>query len=332
MTNTIMESEARQSPLVIQKQIQLNDKTVHKIAHQLISLDPKMVMIIGRGSSDHAGVFAKYLIEIELNIPTCSAAPSVSSIYKKQLKLDSAVVIVISQSGRSPDIIEQAKMAKYGGAYCIAIVNDETSPLKDIVDEVLPIRAGKEVSVAATKSYLATLSAIVHLISVWSKNNELYSSLKRLPAVMKEVIANDIQLLPADFEHIKNMVVLSRGISLGIANEMALKLKEVCSIHAEAFSSAEFLHGPITLVEKGIHILNCVVKDECEASHSQQIHEIIKRNGRVIFIDQAGLEIHPRLAPLLILQRFYIDIANISVALGLNPDEPTGLKKVTQTT
>jgi glucosamine--fructose-6-phosphate aminotransferase (isomerizing) len=197
---------------------------------------------------------------------------------------------------------------------------------------VLPIRAGKEVSVAATKSYLATLSAMVHLISVWSKNNELYSSLKRLPAVMKEVIAKDIQLLPADFEQIKNMVVLSRGISLGIANEMALKLKEVCSIHAEAFSSAEFLHGPITLVDKGIHILNCVVKDECEASHSQQIHEIIKRNGRVIFIGQAGLEIHPRLAPLLILQRFYIDIANISVALGLNPDKPTGLKKVTQTT
>jgi len=332
MTNTIMESEAIQSPLVIQKQIELNDKIVQKIAHQLISLDPKMVMIIGRGSSDHAGVFAKYLIEIELSIPTCSAAPSVSSIYKKQLKLDSAVVIVISQSGRSPDIIEQAKMAKSGGAYCIAIVNDETSPLKDIVDEVLPVRAGKEVSVAATKSYLATLSTMVHLISVWSKNKELYSSLKRLPAVMKEVIANDIQLLPADFEHIKNMVVLSRGISLGIANEMALKLKEVCSIHAEAFSSAEFLHGPITLVEKGIHILNCVVKDECESSHSQQIDEIIKRNGRVIFIHQAGLEIHPRLAPLLILQRFYIDIANISVALGLNPDKPTGLKKVTQTT
>jgi len=327
-----MESEAIQSPLVIQKQIELNDKIVQKIAHQLISLDPKMVMIIGRGSSDHAGVFAKYLIEIELSIPTCSAAPSVSSIYKKQLKLDSAVVIVISQSGRSPDIIEQAKMAKSGGAYCIAIVNDETSPLKDIVDEVLPVRAGKEVSVAATKSYLATLSTMVHLISVWSKNKELYSSLKRLPAVMKEVIANDIQLLPADFEHIKNMVVLSRGISLGIANEMALKLKEVCSIHAEAFSSAEFLHGPITLVEKGIHILNCVVKDECESSHSQQIDEIIKRNGRVIFIHQAGLEIHPRLAPLLILQRFYIDIANISVALGLNPDKPTGLKKVTQTT
>jgi glucosamine--fructose-6-phosphate aminotransferase (isomerizing) len=326
-----MESEARQSPIVIQKQLELNGTIVKEIARKLVFLNPKMVMIIGRGSSDHAGVFAKYLIEIELNIPTCSAAPSVSSIYKKQLKLDSALVIVISQSGRSPDIIEQAKMAKSGGAYCIAIVNDETSPLKDIVDQVLPIRAGKEVSVAATKSYLATLSALVHLIAVWSKNRALYASLKELPTVLQKVTANEIQLLPSDFEHIDNMVVLSRGISFGIAKEIALKLKEVCSIHAEAFSSAEFLHGPITLVEKGLHILNCDVKDECEESHREQINGIIERNGQIVLLDQAGLKTHPRLAPLLILLRFYIDIANVSVALGLNPDEPKGLKKVTQT-
>jgi glucosamine--fructose-6-phosphate aminotransferase (isomerizing) len=326
-----MENEARQSPIVIQKQLELNGTIVKEIARKLVFLNPKMVMIIGRGSSDHAGVFAKYLIEIELNIPTCSAAPSVSSIYKKQLKLDSALVIVISQSGRSPDIIEQAKMAKSGGAYCIAIVNDETSPLKDIVDQVLPIRAGKEVSVAATKSYLATLSALVHLIAVWSKNRALYASLKELPTVLQKVTANEIQLLPSDFEHIDNMVVLSRGISFGIAKEIALKLKEVCSIHAEAFSSAEFLHGPITLVEKGLHILNCDVKDECEESHREQINGIIERNGQIVLLDQAGLKTHPRLAPLLILLRFYIDIANVSVALGLNPDAPKGLKKVTQT-
>lgn len=331
MTSTIMENEARQSPIVIQKQLELNGTIVKEIARKLVFLNPKMVMIIGRGSSDHAGVFAKYLIEIELNIPTCSAAPSVSSIYKKQLKLDSALVIVISQSGRSPDIIEQAKMAKSGGAYCIAIVNDETSPLKDIVDQVLPIRAGKEVSVAATKSYLATLSALVHLIAVWSKNRALYASLKELPTVLQKVTANEIQLLPSDFEHIDNMVVLSRGISFGIAKEIALKLKEVCSIHAEAFSSAEFLHGPITLVEKGLHILNCDVKDECEESHREQINGIIERNGQIVLLDQAGLKTHPRLAPLLILLRFYIDIANVSVALGLNPDAPKGLKKVTQT-
>lgn len=331
MSNTIMESEAKQSPDVIEHQISCNDVLVRNIAAQLVSLAPKMVMIIGRGSSDHAGVFAKYLIEIELNIPTFSAAPSISGLYKKQLKLESAVVIVISQSGRSPDIIEQAKMAKLGGAYCVAIVNDETSPLKDIVDQVLPIRAGTEVSVAATKSYLATLSALMHLISVWSKNTELYSSLKQLPIAMRNVIANERQLRYSDFQDVKNIIVLSRGITIGIAKEIALKLKEVCCIHAEAFSSAEFLHGPITLLEKGIHVLNCAVEDECKESHAQQIDEIIKRKGHIILLDQAGFRIHPRLAPFLILQRFYIDIAKVSVLLNLNPDKPLGLKKVTQT-
>jgi len=116
-------------------------------------------MIIGRGSSDHAGVFGKYLIEIEANIPVSSAAPSVASVYNKQLKLDNSLVIVISQSGRSPDIIAQAQMAKDAGAYCVALVNDEDSPLKEIVDEMMPLKAGEEKSVAATKSYLATLSA-----------------------------------------------------------------------------------------------------------------------------------------------------------------------------
>jgi glucosamine--fructose-6-phosphate aminotransferase (isomerizing) len=331
MTNTIMEKEARQTPGVIAQQIKLNESLVTKIVQHLRAIDPKMVMIIGRGSSDHAGVFAKYLIEIEVNIPVLSAAPSVSSIYKKQLKLDSAVAIVISQSGRSPDIIAQAKMAKAGGAYCIAIVNDENSPLKDIVDEVLPIRAGIEVSVAATKSYLATLSALIHLTSVWSNNSALQTSLLALPASMEQAISADVQLQPSAFEHVNNMVVLSRGIGFAIAKEMALKLKEVCSIHAEAFSSAEFIHGPITLVEKGLTILNCVIKDESEHSHDEQIREVIQRNAHVLQVDQAGLKVHPRLAPLIVLQRFYIDIANISLARGLDPDTPKGLNKVTET-
>jgi glucosamine--fructose-6-phosphate aminotransferase (isomerizing) len=331
MTQTIMEQEARQSPQIIAEQVKSNSTIVNKIGKKIREFDPKMVMIIGRGSSDHAGVFAKYLIEIEANIPTMAAAPSVSSVYKKQLKLDSAVVIVISQSGRSPDIIAQAKMAKAGGAYCIAIVNDETSPLKDIVDDVLPIRAGKEISVAATKSYLATLSALLHLTSAWTENTVLLTALKQFPLFMEKAVSAKVQLPPTAFSQVNNMVVLSRGVGFAIAKEMALKLKEVCSIHAEAFSSAEFLHGPITLVEKGLVILNCSVKDESEQSHDEQIQEVIRRGADVTHLNQVGVSVHPRLAPLLVLQRFYIDIANVSIARGLNPDIPKGLNKVTQT-
>ncbi|MBU2878243.1 MULTISPECIES: glucosamine-6-phosphate deaminase NagB-II [Alteromonadaceae] len=331
MTQTIMEKEARQTPKVIREQIQKNQKTVTNIANKLHQFKPKMVMIIGRGSSDHAGVFAKYLIEIEAQIPTFAAAPSVSSVYNKQLVLDNALVIVISQSGRSPDILAQAKMAKKGGAYCIALVNDESSPLKDIVDDVLPLNAGKEESVAATKSYLSTLSALLHLVATWTNNQGLLDSLNQLPSLLEAIIDSPSQLAPTDVDNVNNLVVLGRGLGFAVSKEIALKLKEVCSIHAEAFSSAEFLHGPITLIEQGLAILDCLVLDESEASHIEQINEVKRRGAQVLHLHQSKLAAHPRIAPLLVLQRFYIDVAKLSTHRGLNPDVPLGLNKVTKT-
>jgi glutamine---fructose-6-phosphate transaminase (isomerizing) len=331
MTQTIMEQEAKQAPSVVEGQLSANKALAEKIGAKLREIAPKMVMIIGRGSSDHAGVFGKYLIEIEAGIPTFAAAPSVSSVYGKQLKLDQALVIVISQSGRSPDIIAQAEMAKKAGAYCVALVNDETSPLKDIVDEVLPLKAGAEISVAATKSYLATLSALLQLTAYWTENNELISALDTLPAAMQTIIDSEPQLTSQSIDGVKNMVVLGRGLGYAITKEMALKLKEVSSIHAEAFSSAEFLHGPVTLVEQGLAILNCEVNDESAKSHKEQINEMAERGADLVHLRQTDANVHPRLAPLVVLQRFYLDVAEVSVSRGFNPDEPKGLKKVTRT-
>lgn len=331
MTQTIMEKEAKQAPSVVAGQLTANKVLAEKIGSKLREIAPKMVMIIGRGSSDHAGVFGKYLIEIEAGIPTFAAAPSVSSVYGKQLKLEQALVIVISQSGRSPDIIAQAEMAKKAGAYCVALVNDETSPLKDIVDEVLPLKAGAEISVAATKSYLATLSALLQLTAYWTENKELISALDTLPAAMQTIIDSEPQLTSQSIDGVKNMVVLGRGLGYAITKEMALKLKEVSSIHAESFSSAEFLHGPVTLVEQGLAILNCEVNDESAQSHQEQINEMVERGADLVHLRQTDVNVHPRLAPLVVLQRFYLDVAEVSVSRGFNPDEPKGLKKVTRT-
>lgn len=331
MTQTIMEQEAKQAPSVIEGQLAANKEQAEKIGAKLREIDPKMVMIIGRGSSDHAGVFGKYLIEIEAGVPTFAAAPSVSSVYGKQLKLAQALVIVISQSGRSPDIIAQAEMAKKAGAYCVALVNDETSPLKDIVDEVLPLKAGAEISVAATKSYLATLSALLQLTAYWTENQELISALTTLPSALQTIIDSEPQLTSQSIDGVKNMVVLGRGLGYAITKEMALKLKEVSSIHAEAFSSAEFLHGPVTLVEQGLAILNCAVNDESAKSHQEQIDEMAQRGADLVHIRQTDNAVHPRLAPLVVLQRFYLDVAEVAVSRGFNPDEPKGLKKVTRT-
>lgn len=330
-TNTIMEQEAKQAPSVIDGQLKANQTLVAAIGERLRTLDPKMVMIIGRGSSDHAGVFGKYLIEVEAGIPTFAAAPSVSSVYGKQLQLAHALVIVISQSGRSPDIIAQAQMAKKAGAYCLALVNDETSPLAEIVDDVVPLKAGAEVSVAATKSYLATLSALLQLTAHWTQNQSLIRALDTLPSALNSIIEKPEQLTAQALTGVKNMVVLGRGLGFAVSKEMALKLKEVSSIHAEAFSSAEFLHGPVTLVEQGLAILDSHVNDETAQAHAEQVDEVKSRGADVIAMSQLDDDIHPRLAPLVVLQRFYLDVAAVAVARGFNPDEPKGLKKVTQT-
>jgi glucosamine--fructose-6-phosphate aminotransferase (isomerizing) len=331
MTHTIMAKEAAESPQVIKQQLLNNAGLCGQIGETLRANPPQFVYIIGRGSSDHAGVFAKYLIEVELGIPVCSAAPSVSSLFGQQLNLKNALVLCISQSGRSPDILAQAKAAQQSGAICIALVNDESSPLAQLADAVVPLCAGKENAVAATKSYLATLSAIVHLVASWAQSTELLSALNELPDHLQKTIDAPAQLSHEFIAPLRNCVVLGRGFGYAISREIALKLKEVCGIHAEAFSSAEFLHGPATLVSKKLALVDIDLNDETSVAHREQLAEMKKRGATVIQLTGLADKVHPRLAPLTILQRFYLDVEQISVAMGLNPDAPEGLNKVTQT-
>ena len=331
MTNTIMEQEARTAPKKIADQLRDNAGITKDLGEKLRSFKPKFVMIVGRGSSDHAGVFAKYLFEIEAGIPTFAAAPSIASVYGKSLQLEGALVIVISQSGRSPDILAQARMAKNAGAFCVALVNDETAPIKDIVDVVVPLRAGEEKAVAATKSYLATLSAILQIAAQWTQNESLAQAVDSLPAALQTAVDAPAQLTPESVEGVNNLVVLGRGLGYAVSKEIALKLKEVCSIHAEAFSSAEFLHGPVTLVEKKLAIVDVCIEDESHQSHVDQIENVRQRGADLVHLNQTASTIHPRVAPLALLQRFYIDVASVAIARGIDPDQPAGLKKVTQT-
>lgn len=330
-TNTIMEQEARTAPQKIAEQLKANESITTLLGEKLREFKPKFVMIVGRGSSDHAGVFAKYLFEIEAGIPTFAAAPSVASVYGKTLQLEGGLVIVISQSGRSPDILAQARMAKNAGAYCVALVNDETAPIKDIVDVVVPLRAGEEKAVAATKSYLATLSAILQVAAKWTQSESLAQAVDSLPQALQTAVDAEPQLTAESLDGVKNLVVLGRGLGYAVSKEIALKMKEVCSIHAEAFSSAEFLHGPVTLVEKKLAIVDVCINDESYASHVEQIDNVRQRGADLVHLHQTAADIHPRVAPLALLQRFYIDVAAVAIARGINPDQPAGLKKVTQT-
>ncbi len=328
---SLMQKEAKEAPARIAEQLINNKINIVKIAEKIVAYEPSSVMFVGRGSSDHAGTFAKYLIEIEVGIPTFGAAPSIATVYGRTLKLNKTLVIIISQSGRSPDILEQTRKAKLSGALCLALVNDENSPLAEIVDFVIPLAVGVESSVAATKSYLATLSALLQLVAYWKKDKNLIDALESIPKALEKAIEQETQLVFNDLDKVKNLVVLGRGLGYAVGMEIALKLKEVCAIHAECFSSAEFLHGPVTLVNDEFKVINVEVNDESLATHLTQIKEISKRGAIIVNLFQGNKRLNPRIAPLVILQRFYLDIETIAVARGLNPDLPKGLKKVTKT-
>lgn len=331
MTRTIMAQEAAEAPSRIREQLAANANRIADIVRLIKQKQPRYVYMVGRGSSDHAGVFAKYLIEIEIGLPVAAAAPSIASVYNKQLDLTGALVLVISQSGRSPDILAQVAIAKAAGALVVALVNDESSPLAEQADQVIPLNVGAERAVAATKSYLATLSALLQLVAAWSGNSQLQDAVISLPELLERAIELPPQLTAQSLEGVKHLVVLGRGPGYAISREIALKLKEVCGIHAEAFSSAEFLHGPVTLVKDQFAIVDVSIADEANAAHQAQIAEVRSRGARIVHLHHSDLSSNPRVVPLALLQRFYLDVEAVARSRGVNPDAPPGLNKVTKT-
>jgi len=330
---TLMREEASSSWQKIQQQNQSNDALYQHLAEKIRAFDPAFVYMVGRGTSDHAGVFARYLIEVELGLVVAAAAPSVASLFSRQLKLNKALVLLISQSGRSEDLLAQGRAAKQSGALVVALVNDISSPLAALADYAIPLLAGPEKAVAATKSYLCTLSALLQLVAHWKQDAALLQALASLPEALQQVVEQPAMLHAEQLKALRHCVVLGRAFGYAISREIALKIKEVCGIQAEAFSSAEFLHGPISLLNQPLTLLNVQLNDESSAAHDAQIAEVKKRGGVVLTLtlDPVHQAIHPRLQPLLLMQRFYLDIEAVALALGLNPDAPVGLNKVTST-
>lgn len=330
---TLMRQEASSSWQKIEQQNQSNKALYQQLAEKIRAFDPAFVYMVGRGTSDHAGVFARYLIEVELGVVVAAAAPSVASLFSRQLKLNKALVLLISQSGRSEDLLAQGRAAKQSGALVVALVNDISSPLAALADYAIPLLAGPEKAVAATKSYLCTLSALLQLVAYWKQDQLLLDALDTLPAALQQVLEQPAQLHAEQFSALRHCVVLGRAFGYAISREIALKIKEVCGIQAEAFSSAEFLHGPISLLNQPLTLLNVQLNDESSEAHQAQIDEVKKRGGLVLTLalNTQQQAIHPRLQPLLLMQRFYLDIEAVALALGHNPDAPVGLNKVTIT-
>lgn len=341
---TKMFKEAHQAPAVVERALRENRSEMELLGTFLRRHTPPFVLTVARGSSDHAALYGKYLIESLLGLVCSSAIPSVHTVYGQRLALGRALVIAISQSGQSPDLIEVTRQARRDGALTLALVNQEHSPLAQTAEVVLPLWAGPEEAVAATKSYLATLASLVQLVAAWAEDKPLKEALARLPEVMYKAAEAHWQAGLEPLVEAENGLVVGRGYAFAVANELALKLKETSAFHAEAMSAAELLHGPVALVEPDFPLLVLAPKDKPLPGMLSLLENLRSKGGHLLVAssESEALELahtplplpgrlHPVLDSILLAQAFYPFAAELAVARGFDPDAPRNLSKVTRT-
>jgi glucosamine--fructose-6-phosphate aminotransferase (isomerizing) len=337
--STQMFVEASQGPAVVAAQLDANQALLSRIGARLRTKPPRAVVTAARGSSDHVATFAKYLIETKTGTITSSAGLSTSSVYTPRANFDSVLFLAISQSGRSPDLLSATEEAKKAGAFTIAAVNAADSPLAALADEVIPLHAGPELSVAATKTYLASAAAVVHLVADWRQDAAMEEHLARLPDLMTTAWSLDWTPAVSALRSAHHLFVIGRGLGFGAAQEAALKFKETCALHAEAFSAAEVQHGPMALVKDGFPVLvlsqddgtrpgiSALVEMLAPARAQMLLAGLAHADGRVLPVVSAD----PILQPILMIQSFYRMANALSLARGLDPDRPSHLNKITET-
>lgn len=335
---TTMYREAAEAPDLVENQFQRNAATLAALVEQLRDDPPAAMVTIGRGSSDHAATYARYLVETRLGILSSSLSPSIFSVFKAPLSLRNVLCLAISQSGRSPDLLAAARAARDSGGIVVALVNDPHSPLAEIASIIVPLGAGLEKSAAATKSFITSLSAIAQLVALWSRDAAMEQGLSQLPSLLAQAWQEDWSACRDKLRTADHLYTISRGLHLAIAQEAAHKLKETCMIHAEAFSSAEVLHGPNELVGENFPVLLFRSDDATDVSIEEAARRLSAQGAAVIIAgggDPDALHLprapHPALAPIIQIQAFYRMANALACDRGHNPDQPRHVKKVTHT-
>ena len=332
--------EIRQAPDAIWRQEAFWRDSLEALVKRLREKPPQLVVTCARGSSAHAAIFAKHSIERHLRIPVADAAPSIVTVYHRPLKLKGQLHLTISQSGRSDDLIAQTRAARKAGALTVGLINDVHSPLVDVCEIVLPLCAGPELSVAATKTFIATLAAIVRITATWGGVRDLKRALVELPDHLDRASALDWSASFGALTDAPSLMTIGRGPTLAIAAEAALKLKETCGLHAEAFSGSEFLHGPVSLVSKRFPILMFMPADEAAAA-LRRLEADLRRKGAAVFATARGkgsagrlpalASGHPETDAICLIQSFYAMLVRLARLRGGDADKPRHLQKVTRT-
>ncbi|WP_312407519.1 SIS domain-containing protein [Rhizobium sp.] len=337
---THMRQEINEIPEAAARLLERSAADLAKAGQALRDKDPAFLVTIARGSSDHAATFIKYAIELTAGRPVASLGPSLASIYGADLKLGGGAAIAISQSGKSPDIVAMAEAATRSGAVTVALTNTLPSPITQASLHAVDINAGPELAVAATKSFVNSIVAGLALLSEWTGDDALKAAVRALPDHLAKAVTLDWSEFAGQLGDAESLYMLGRGPALAIASEAALKFKETSNMHAEAYSAAEVLHGPVALVEDKFPVLAFAARDAAEASIVEIVDSLagkralafatsgeVKAANKLPFIATG----HPLTDALALIVPFYGFVEAWSRSKGFNPDQPAALKKVTET-
>jgi len=342
---SLMLREIKEQPGVLARTLREETPKIASVSRFLAARDVRLIVLVARGSSDNAALFGRYLLEISSHVPVSLAAPSVHTLYRARLDLKNALVVGVSQSGEGTDINLVLQNARKAGACTLGITNEPQSAMAQLVDEVLLIHAGKERSVAATKTYTGQL-LMFYLLAAALEQGQGLDKLRRLPELASRCLELEpvIQSLVERYRFMNHCLVVGRGLVYANVYELAIKLMETCYVVSERFSSADFLHGPVAMIEADFPVIVFAPPGKTFNEMrrlTQQLRTlraetlvissetpILKRATQALRIP---VRIDEFLAPIPYIIPGQLFAAMLADVKGLSPDRPRSLKKVTKT-
>lgn len=342
---SLMLAEINEQPRALERTIRREARRIAQFAEKIRQRRLRLIVLVARGSSDNAATFGRYLLEVETGIPVSLAAPSVHTLYRARLDLRDALVIGISQSGEGADINLVLENAKKCGALTLGITNEAGSAMTRIADETFLIHAGRERSVAATKTYTGQLM-ILHLLARALGSRRPGVAIERIPALAAAslTLRPQIEEMVERYAYVNHCVVVGRGLNYANAYEFAIKLMETCYVVAERFSSADFLHGPIAMVERGFPAFLFAPPGPSLKGMKELLAKLNGLGAETVVISSESGALRsahrairiPERMPEVLTPIPYIVPAQMFAALlaearGLSPDRPRSLQKVTHT-
>ena len=333
---TFLDQELREQPEALARLLDTQHAHALEVAELFRRDDVQYVVIASRGSSSNAALYGQYLFGRAHRVPVAFATPSLYTLYEQPPRLDGALVIGISQSGRSPDVRAVVEEAARQGRPTIALTNDPSSPLAEAAEAVLPVEAGAERSVAATKTYLNSLGALALLFTASTRDAQAFAELRAMP----DAVAEQLERSWADVESVQPLgggTVVARGVNFGTAYEIALKMRELSGLLFEAYSAADLMHGPVAAIREGWPVLAVAPSGPANASMNEAIESVRARGARMIVLsDQPGAElplvrVPEWVSPLVSVIPGQLLARRLAELGGADIDRPGGLSKVTLT-